>query len=124
MKLTTTTTLLLALLSLLHHSTHAQSTNITYLTAPALVTRNNRTIIQCWRLASAFSTSSTPGTVGAQAAVVSNATNLGTSRRASFACFDAVDKNGGQTVSRSQVSSSLLSNYLQHNMPPHNRLID
>jgi|SRR5690242_1636228 len=96
MKLTppTTTALALLLLPLLYHSTHAQSTNTTYLTAPALVTRNNRTVIQCWRLTSAFSTSSTPGTVGARAVVVSNATNLGTSRRVfsevSFAYLDAV----------------------------------
>ncbi|KAJ4983627.1 small secreted protein [Stagonosporopsis vannaccii] len=77
MKLTMHTTLLLSpllALPLLH--THAQSTNATYLTAPALVTVDNRTVIQCWRLTSPFVTSSTPGTVGAQAAVVGNATNL------------------------------------------------
>ncbi|KAF2621200.1 hypothetical protein BU25DRAFT_416302 [Macroventuria anomochaeta] len=54
----------------------AQSSNTTYLTAPALVTLNNRTAIQCWRLTTPFVTSSTPGTKGAKAAVISNATNL------------------------------------------------
>lgn len=51
-------------------------TNSSYLTAPALVTIENRTIIQCWRLPSPFVTSSTPGTNGAQAAVIGNITNL------------------------------------------------
>jgi hypothetical protein len=53
------------------------STNSSYLTAPALVTIDNHTVIQCWRLAKPFVTSSTPGTTGAKAAVISNVTNLG-----------------------------------------------
>lgn len=54
----------------------ALSSNATFLTAPALVTINNRTAIQCWRLNAPFVTSSTPGTIGAQAAVLANATNF------------------------------------------------
>lgn len=54
-------------------------TNSSFLTAPALVTIDSHTVIQCWRLAVPFVTSSTPGTAGAKAAVVSNATNLGRS---------------------------------------------
>lgn len=50
--------------------------NTTYLTAPALVTVDNHTAIQCWRLAMPFVTSSTPGTSGAQAATISNVTNF------------------------------------------------
>jgi hypothetical protein len=40
------------------------------------VTIDNHTVIQCWRLAKPFVTSSTPGTTGAKAAVISNVTNL------------------------------------------------
>jgi hypothetical protein len=68
--------LLLPLFSLLS-TTRAQTSNTSYLTAPALVTVNNRTIVQCWRLTTPFLTSSTPGTNGAKAATISNATNLG-----------------------------------------------
>ncbi|KZM25676.1 uncharacterized protein EKO05_0003279 [Ascochyta rabiei] len=72
-------------LSTLHLSLHlylhlpyvlSQSTNTTSLTAPALVTNNNRTVIQCWRLRIPFQTSSTPGVVGAKAATVANVTNM------------------------------------------------
>ncbi|KAF2994685.1 hypothetical protein E8E13_002103 [Curvularia kusanoi] len=66
----------LTLLTLCFWLTNASSTNATYLTAPALVTVNNCTVIQCWRLTNPFSTSSTPGTVGAQALVLSNVTNF------------------------------------------------
>ena len=52
------------------------SSNSTYLTAPALVTVNNRTVVQCWRLNTPFLTSSTPGTSGAKTATITNATNL------------------------------------------------
>lgn len=50
--------------------------NTTYLIAPALVTRDNNTIIQCWKLSSLFKRASTPGIIGTQTAVVSNNTNL------------------------------------------------
>jgi hypothetical protein len=50
--------------------------NTTYLIAPALVTRDNNTIIQCWKLNSPFKRASTPGIIGTQTAVVSNNTNL------------------------------------------------
>ncbi|KAH7082492.1 hypothetical protein FB567DRAFT_447334 [Paraphoma chrysanthemicola] len=50
--------------------------NTTYLIAPALVTKNNNTIIQCWKLNSPFKRASTPGIIGTQTAVVSNNTNL------------------------------------------------
>jgi hypothetical protein len=63
--------------SLLSTSVLAQSnTNATYLVASALVTQNNRTIIQCWKLASPFERSSVPGVDGAQVATISNNTNL------------------------------------------------
>lgn len=68
---------LLYLAYLAHAQPSTSTTNTTHLTAPALVTINNRTVIQCWRLTAPFVTSSTPGTVGAKAVVVSNATNLG-----------------------------------------------
>ena len=55
--------------------THS-SPNPTYLIAPALVTVNNRTVIQCWRLNTPFKSSSTPGTSGAKTAIITNATNL------------------------------------------------
>jgi hypothetical protein len=50
--------------------------NTTYLVAPALVTKNNHTIIQCWKLASPFIRSAVPGVNGAQVATISNNTNL------------------------------------------------
>jgi hypothetical protein len=50
--------------------------NTTYLIAPALVTRNNNTIIECWKLNSPFKRAYTPGIIGTQTAVVSNNTNL------------------------------------------------
>jgi hypothetical protein len=65
-----TTSLLLPLIS-------AQNTSTpTYVLAPALLTHNNRTIIQCWNLTSPFTRSSTPGVIGAQVATVANTTNL------------------------------------------------
>jgi hypothetical protein len=50
--------------------------NTTYLIAPALVTKNNQTVIQCWKLNSPFKRSSVPGVSGAQVATLSNNTNL------------------------------------------------
>ncbi|KAF1937812.1 hypothetical protein EJ02DRAFT_411566 [Clathrospora elynae] len=69
----------IALLSLLP-SILAQTpppSNLTYLTAPALVTTpQNLTTIQCWRLTTPFRTSTTPGTSGTQAVTIANITNL------------------------------------------------
>jgi hypothetical protein len=68
---------ILVLFTLLSSFTLAQfNTNTTYLVAPALVTHNNHTIIQCWKLASPFQRSSVPGVSGAQVATISNNTNL------------------------------------------------
>ncbi|KAF9690842.1 hypothetical protein EKO04_011206 [Ascochyta lentis] len=53
-----------------------QTPNSTHLTVPALVTINNRTTIQCWRLSVPFQTSSTPGVVGARVATITNVTNM------------------------------------------------
>jgi hypothetical protein len=52
------------------------NTSTTYLIAPALVTHNNHTIIQCWKLTNPFHRSSVPGVSGAQVATISNNTNL------------------------------------------------
>jgi len=68
---------ILTTLSMCLSAVFAQSSNATYLTAPALVTVNNRTVIQCWRLTTPFLTSSTPGTIGAKAATITNVTNFG-----------------------------------------------
>ena len=70
----------LLLLSLPFWTTNAltnTNANTTYLTAPALVTINNRTAIQCWRLLTPFVTSSTPGTAGASALTLTNVTDFG-----------------------------------------------
>lgn len=67
---------MLTLVCFLFSSSTTHASNTTYLTAPALVTINNHTTIQCWRLTNPFVTSSTPGTVGAQAAVLANVTNF------------------------------------------------
>tara|TARA_R110002003_G_scaffold143_18_gene13329 strand:- start:6074 stop:6601 length:528 start_codon:yes stop_codon:yes gene_type:complete len=70
-------TIFIAALAPLLPLTSAQTdTNSTYLIAPALVTRNNNTVIQCWRLKSVFKRSSTPGISGTQTAIISNNTNL------------------------------------------------
>jgi hypothetical protein len=50
--------------------------NTTYLIAPALVTKNNHTTIQCWKLTSPFKRSAVPGISGAQVTTLSNNTNL------------------------------------------------
>jgi hypothetical protein len=50
--------------------------NTTYLIAPALVTRHNRTFVECWKLTAPFKRSSTPGVNGAQVATVGNFTDL------------------------------------------------
>jgi hypothetical protein len=66
-----------SILTLLAPLALAQSdTNTTYLIAPALVTENNHTIIQCWKLVAPFKRSSVPGVSGAQVATISNNTNL------------------------------------------------
>ncbi|KAF3040667.1 hypothetical protein E8E12_002767 [Didymella heteroderae] len=67
---------LVVLSSMISTCLSQSSSKTTYLTAPALVTLNNLTTIQCWRLATPFATSNTPGTNGAKAAVISNVTNL------------------------------------------------
>jgi hypothetical protein len=67
-----TTSLLLPFISAQNTSASAP----TYLLAPALLTHNNHTIIQCWNLTSPFTRSSTPGVTGAQVATVANTTNL------------------------------------------------
>ncbi len=64
------------LVPLLTHAHSHSHPNATYLTVPALVTHSNRTTIQCWRILRPFTQSSTPGTAGAQALILSNATNL------------------------------------------------
>jgi hypothetical protein len=53
------------------------ASNTTYLIAPALVTQNNATAIQCWKLISPFKRSSVPGVSGTQVATIGNFTNLG-----------------------------------------------
>lgn len=93
----------------------AQSTsNTTYLTAPALVTINNRTVIQCWRLNTPFLTSSTPGTSGAKAATITNVTNLCTSLPFSFPRLTPVSL----TITPNQHTPSshpgLTADYTQH----------
>jgi hypothetical protein len=50
--------------------------NATYLIAPALVTRNNQTVVECWKLTAPFKRSSTPGVNGAQVATLENITDL------------------------------------------------
>jgi hypothetical protein len=65
------------LLSVLASLATAQADgNATYLIAPALVTRNNQTVVECWKLASPFNRSSTPGVNGAQVATLGNFTDL------------------------------------------------
>jgi hypothetical protein len=67
-----------AIFSLLSPLVSSQSdANTTYLIAPALVTKNNHTTVQCWKLATPFKRSSVPGVSGAQVATISNNTNLG-----------------------------------------------
>jgi hypothetical protein len=50
--------------------------NAIYLVAPALVTKNNQTVVECWKLIAPFKRSSTPGVNGAQVATISNITDL------------------------------------------------
>jgi len=50
--------------------------NTTYLIAPALVTKHNRTVVECWKMHLPFRRSSTPGVSGAQVATLGNFTNL------------------------------------------------
>lgn len=50
--------------------------NVSYLIAPALVTKNNQTIVECWKLTTPFKRSSTPGVNGAQVATIGNFTDL------------------------------------------------
>jgi hypothetical protein len=52
------------------------SSNTTHLIAPALVTHNNHTKIECWKLTTPFLLASTPGVNGAQIATITNITNL------------------------------------------------
>jgi hypothetical protein len=69
--------LFIARLILLSSFAGAQAdVNTTYLVAPALVTKDNHTVIQCWKLNSPFKKSAVPGVDGAQVAILSNNTNL------------------------------------------------
>ncbi|KAF2023705.1 hypothetical protein EK21DRAFT_80253 [Setomelanomma holmii] len=68
--------LLVACVSVLSQIFAQTDTNNTYLIAPALVSRNNSTIIQCWKLTTSFKRSSIPGISGTQVATISNNTNL------------------------------------------------
>jgi hypothetical protein len=61
------------LMSFLLPSISAQST---HLIAPALVTVNNHTQIQCWNLTVPFTRSSTPGVSGTQALTIPHTANL------------------------------------------------
>jgi hypothetical protein len=61
------------LTSLLLPSISAQST---HLIAPALITANNHTHIQCWNLTVPFARSSTPGVSGTQALTIPHTANL------------------------------------------------
>ncbi|KAF2183209.1 hypothetical protein K469DRAFT_476043, partial [Zopfia rhizophila CBS 207.26] len=48
----------------------------TYLTATALVTKNNNSVFECWQLTEPFKRSSVPGVSGTQVATISNNTNF------------------------------------------------
>lgn len=52
------------------------NSNITYLTATALVTKNNHSAFECWRLKEPFKRSSVPGVSGTQVTTISNNTNF------------------------------------------------
>lgn len=52
------------------------SAQATHLIAPALVTIDNRTQIQCWNVTKPFTLSSTPGTSGAQALTIPHTANV------------------------------------------------
>ncbi|PVI04042.1 hypothetical protein DM02DRAFT_640256 [Periconia macrospinosa] len=54
----------------------AQSTNTTYLTVTAIVTKNNNSAFECWQLTEPFRRSSVPGISGTQIVTISNNTNL------------------------------------------------
>jgi hypothetical protein len=51
--------------------------NTTYLTATALVTRDNASAFECWQLTEPFKRSSVPGVSGTLVATIGNYTNLG-----------------------------------------------
>jgi len=51
-------------------------TNTTYLTATALVTKNNNSAFECWQLTEPFRRSAVPGVSGTQVATISNNTNF------------------------------------------------
>ena len=57
--------------------TIAQADNATYLTATAIVTKNNYSAFECWQLTEPFKRSSTPGVSGTQVATIGNYTNFG-----------------------------------------------
>lgn len=50
--------------------------NTTYLTATALVTKNNNSALECWQLTEPFRRSSVPGVSGTQVATISNNSNF------------------------------------------------
>ncbi|KAF1958511.1 hypothetical protein CC80DRAFT_546741 [Byssothecium circinans] len=54
----------------------AQTPNTTYLTATAIVTKNNNSAFECWQLTEPFRRSSVPGVSGTQVATISNNTNF------------------------------------------------
>ncbi|KAF2728010.1 hypothetical protein EJ04DRAFT_504788 [Polyplosphaeria fusca] len=69
---------LFSLLTLLSTNVFGQSDpNTTYLTATALVTKNNASAFECWQLNEPFKRSSVPGVSGAQVATIGNYTDLG-----------------------------------------------
>lgn len=70
------TTLLYSINIALASTAFAQNADITYLVAPALVTKNNKTVFECWQLNEPFKRSSVPGVSGTQVATISNNTNF------------------------------------------------
>lgn len=52
------------------------TSNTTYLTATALVTKGNDSAFECWQLTEPFRRSSIPGISGTQSVTVSNNTNF------------------------------------------------
>jgi hypothetical protein len=69
-------TLLSSVFLALASSASAQDDETTYLVAPALVTKNNETVFECWQLTEPFKRSSVPGVSGTQVATISNNTNF------------------------------------------------
>ncbi|KAF2199523.1 hypothetical protein GQ43DRAFT_376068 [Delitschia confertaspora ATCC 74209] len=68
--------LLSAVLPLAGNSLATSDSDGTYLTATALVTKNNNSAFECWRLTESFKRSSVPGVSGTQVATIGNFSNL------------------------------------------------